>query len=277
MQKSVISHNTKQLISFYRVKDWPHLLGFVLLGAAYSTSHINPYKLILSLIAGALYLGHGYSLNDIFDRQIKNGFSFKRAMAFSVASLLLCLIASGLISKEAFIIALLGHIFGLLYSAPPFRLKNILFMDLIFNSLALSPLFLIGHCAGDSITKNSLLIFFMIFIYFIPIQLIHEMQDHEIDIKFRQRNSFQILGREKTIRVSIFSCIFYALLNTALFKWGALKAGGAFMGMVFALVLTVYLSYNKSLRTKFHNLKLAARYISIIYGTALLAAFYFGL
>lgn len=267
----------KEIIAFYRVKDWLHMLGLVLLGYVYSRGQDKIMILIAGFSAAALYLAHGYSLNDIYDRQLKVDLSYKKAMLLSFIALFLCLAASGIVSLELLGVAIFGHLCGMLYSARPFRLKNRFLLDLVFNALALASLFLMGYLIKGGLSAKPLALFFMFFVYFLPTQLVHQIQDRKIDAEYRQDNTFQLLGIEKTKKMIYFLLFIYALLGIILLRAGVLGIASALSTILFSAGLALY----TAMRIKSENRiakepKMSTRYLSMLYGAALLVSFYLG-
>ncbi len=268
----LIGLSINKIIEFYRIKDWLHMLGLILLGFAYSLpAEVNFRALLAALLAGGLYLAHGYSLNDIFDKETKVDIGHRQALRLSLLSVVLCLLVASFISLKALYIAIFGHLCGMFYSASPFRFKNRLFWDLIFNALSLASLFLLGTMAakGD-ISRQGLMMFFLFFVYFMPIQLIHQIQDYLRDKESGQKNTVQILGIKKATHLIFMFLAFYIILSFVLWELQAFRIYPLLLNSSFALVLIFYIGYNRTGA----NLKLATRYISIIYGVGLLAAFY---
>lgn len=265
----------KEIILFYRVKDWLHLLGLVVLGYAYSQSSVNALQVIAGFVVGSLYLSHGYSLNDICDNQLKTAISSKKALFLSVMVLILCLILSSLISLKVLFIVIVGHLGGMFYSAPPFRFKNKFLLDLVFNALSLAPLFLLGYAINGILVFKPLAVFFLFFVYFIPIQLVHQMQDCAIDIEYKHSNTFQILGIKKTKYLIYATLLAYTLLSLLLWRSMILNMVASLASIIFAIALFCYVHLAVKSQGKIsRNLKLDTRYVSILYGVAMVLSFY---
>ena len=277
-----LTKNTLSLFAFFRTKDWLHILGLIFLGHAYSWDNGPFFRLSLALLIGGLYLAHGYTLNDIHDGQIKISISRAAAFSLSLLALFFCLVLSRLISISTLFIVAAGHLSGFLYSAPPLRLKNKLWLDLIFNSLALSPLFLLGSAINNEPSLTIWAVFGLIFLYFIPIQLIHQIQDKAIDITSGQKNTFQILGIEKTKNIISITLILYAFTNLFLWKLRVFSIFSALCGITFSCALLLYMpaikdkAMEKDIQkdTLNKNIKSDARHISIAYGLILLLSFW---
>ncbi len=258
--------------AFYRIKDWPHLLGLILLGyaAAGERTHYGP--LLAALIAGFFYLAHGYSINDIYDRQVRIAVDRKQALLLSLAPLVFCLIIAGLISPGALLAAALGHISGMFYSVRPFRFKNKVLFDLVFNGLSLTPLFLLGYAAAHTPDARAFGFFFLFFLYFIPVQLVHEIQDSAADQADLQSNTLQALGPQKTAALIRAASVLYALWALRLWETRSLGPVSFFLTVVFAAVLFFLDPAFKP----WTRVKETVRYFSAGYGVFLWAALFLG-
>lgn len=268
-----------KVYQFYRIKDWPHLLGLIILGLAAAREPLPPQTFIFLMAVGCSYLAHGYSINDIYDDQIKGLLSRNSALLLSYFSLLICLILCLFHSIQYFSIALFGHLAGWFYSAKPFRFKNKLWLDLIFNSLALTPLFLLGYLLNRQLSHDALYLAIYIFIYFIPVQLLHEINDDQIDIQFHQNNSFQILGIRKTMIVSIATLLLLFIYSIILLKIGLMNLIACSVTGLFVAFIIFYLALRIPLTgtapsTPLPGLKHDVRLASIVFGIILLMSFF---
>jgi 4-hydroxybenzoate polyprenyltransferase len=128
-------------------------------------SHLPGLALLLvTFLVGAVYV-----LNQIFDIEsdrlnqklffLARGYISKGAAIVETILLnVLCVIPAFIISLQLGLLFLLGMIFGFLYSAPPFGVKNRPFGGLILNALAHGNLaFLIGWIMNRSLSADSLL------------------------------------------------------------------------------------------------------------------------
>jgi 4-hydroxybenzoate polyprenyltransferase len=272
-----------KLGAFFRIKQWLHVLGLVLLGHVYAHPYIIHFKtLFFCGIVGFFYLAHGYSLNDIFDHQLKTPYSRNKAFLCSLVALFLSLCGSALISFEALIFVVLGHLSGMLYSASPFRFKNKLILDLIFNACSFVPLFLIGVASERSLGPQSFYFSFLIFLYFLPVQLMHEMQDSQIDRAANQKNTFQILRIPGTLRLLYVLLFIFVILSFIFWAKDIIQTGVFLCNALFALSLSIYIFSSRIPKKTFDkkftgNLKIITRYISICYGIMLTCTLYFNI
>jgi len=275
-------------LQFFRVFDWVHVLGLTMLGFIFASgTNINPFRFIIALLISALYLAHGYSLNECFDVIIKhkpnrrNLFSeslipFRVTMISSYVVLFLNGGISFLFSKHIFVLVLMGAVFAWLYSVPPLRLKEKPFLGILCNSLGFSVLFLIGFSSVKTIDAQAILMTVFIFLLFLPIQLIHEINDLEDDktegidtiaVKFGVRTTFYLITLFLIILIG-YAYILYHLLNIMIYF--------LLITTFFSLALTLYLfrrfdRHSGKLNTQ--RLKINVRYLCIIYGMGILLSF----
>lgn len=203
-----------ELIKIYRVKDWVHFLGLPLLGY-FKFDEKDPERLILILIISAFYLAFAAVLNNWYDRYLdisqtlKNpfskdmdSFSFYNLNAIIIIPLILSLIFAIISSFLCCLITLIGIIFAYTYSAPPARLKSIPIVGTLSNILVFIPLLYIGPVSLQThFTETSYLALFCSFIVLI-MQLFHEIEDQEDDIKGKINTIPVIYGKKVALFVN---------------------------------------------------------------------------
>lgn len=148
----------------------PPVWTILLLGHARSSQISGENNLPgLAVLLVTFLVGGVYVLNQIFDIEsdrlnqklfflAKGYISRKSAVVETILLNSLSVIPVFLISLQLGLLFLLGMIFGFLYSAPPFSLKNRPFGGLILNALAHGNLaFLIGWSMNRSASPQSLL------------------------------------------------------------------------------------------------------------------------
>lgn len=179
----VIINPLRLILIFIRIKDWLHILGLAVLGAVfYYNSAIKPYHLLPGLLVSSLYLAHGFSLNNFFDVTIDqsigkrflplNPIFHKRFLVISYALLFINCLISLQISQMVFWLVITGSALGVIYSAPPLRLKRHTFLNIALNSLGFSIIFLIGFFSASNDATLSVLMMSILFVlFFIPIPI----------------------------------------------------------------------------------------------------------
>lgn len=183
----------RSFFTFIRIKNWLHILGLTILGITfYSSSGLFTNNSLLGLIVSSLYLAHGFSLNNYFDITIdqyigkryfpSDQISRKKFLTISYALFLINCVISSRISSIVLYLVIIGSIIGLIYSAPPFRLKRKTFLNMLLNSLGFSLIFLIGFTSvSKSITPSALMMTILFALIFIPLQIIHQISHSEAD------------------------------------------------------------------------------------------------
>ena len=218
---------------FLRIRDWLHILGLTVLGISfYSGSSLLTYKSLLALVISSLYLAHGFSLNNYFDvtidRYIGKDFFLldqifhKRFLALSYLLFLINCVISFKISSIVLCLVIIGSITGLIYSAPPLRLKRITFLNILLNSLGFSFIFLIGFASvSNSITPAALMMALLFIPLFIPLQIIHQISHSEADKKGDIQSIYNRYGFKVTAHFFNFSLMLllsWSLLIGALYN-----------------------------------------------------------
>jgi 4-hydroxybenzoate polyprenyltransferase len=273
-------------LQFFRVSDWIHVLGLTLLGFIFASgSDIVFRNLFLSLLISSLYLAFGYSLNDYFDIYARHRGAndtplpvpFKKALILSLLALILNCFISLSFSIYIFWLVIAGATLAWLYSATPLRLKERPFWELICNSLGFSILFLVGFASAGAIDVQAILMTIFIFLLFLPLQLIHELNDLRQDcskginttaVKFGIIISFNLIFLFLALLIG-YTFILHYLLKTARLFWLTIL----FCAALAFILLRRLDRHSRRLDTR--RLKLDVRYICIVYGLGVLGAFLF--
>ncbi len=210
----------KQLIIYYRVGEWFYFLSFIILGYLIGLrsqdSEINIVSAIGIIVMAALYLAHGYALNDLCDGDfIKRGAStFKEGIYFSLVPVLLSIVIALLVASPILLIILgIGIISSFLYSCYPFRLKRITIIELILNSLCFTVVYFFGLLINNSLIKtHEYAVGGAIFILMMLYQLAHEIEDMEEDKLSGTINNTAIsLGMKGTFWTVVCLCGFFII------------------------------------------------------------------
>jgi 4-hydroxybenzoate polyprenyltransferase len=261
-----------------RFKDWWYLNGLFALGAVSTCFYkLTVGHLFAGLVISFLYLAHGYAMNEYCDQREKPGAKSPEERDLFGAYFLLalnCVLAS-LFSKDVLILVVLGSVVSWAYSSPPFRFKKRLFLRLFFNSLGFSLLFLLGMLFQNSLSIKGLFLFLFIFLLFIPIELIHVLNDFNDD----ETNSIvtfpMIFGVKKTIVTISASFMVLAGFSFILYFANFVPVAFVFANVLLALGMLVLMarSYQHAeLSLELHRLKIAARALLSIYGAGLFFA-----
>jgi len=207
----------RNILRFYRMKDWIKSLGFSILGL--SIFIIDPFLLFLGLIQACFLFSFLFSLNDFFDYLIykeKNfiGNLINKSVLSKKLILLLCflpLILSTIsliinFSISYFVFYILFIILSVEYSLPKVRLRDIPIIDVICNVLFFSLIFLQSYffVSTKIITKLYFFLFWIIF-YIFSHEIIHQISHFEKDKKSGRISTVILLGKERSIYILKFS------------------------------------------------------------------------
>jgi len=272
------------LIGFFRVRDWFYVLGLSCLGFTYAhTFELSALSLLWFFIVSALYMAHGYSLNETIDaaiavknsdREFKNkkGVSFQASLSLSYLPLLINLVFLVLFSKYIFILVVAGALISYLYSVPPFRLKSVPCLDLIVNSAGFSILFLIGYCWLKPLDKNSLLVTVLFFLLFFPLQIIHELAHFEKDKSENAITTVVKCGIPLSVKLFFISWLPFTIWSMFLWLWGVLPVYVFLLSILFSAY--IILRFSKILENQstvnMNDLRNQARFLTILYGLGML-------
>jgi 4-hydroxybenzoate polyprenyltransferase len=175
------------------------------------------------------------------------------------------------------LLVIFGGLIGFLYSAYPLRLKEIPFLGLICNSLCFTPLFIIGYLSIKSLDLKALLMTVFIFILLLPIDLIHQLNDAQVDKSKNFRTTAIACGIKKTIGLIIISLFFLNSWLLIISRYLKISHFFLFLTFCFSLWVIIYLIkkfYNYGNDISKYKIKLKLRYLFIIYGIGLLIGFY---
>jgi 4-hydroxybenzoate polyprenyltransferase len=274
--------NFVKYFKFFRILEWIHFLGLTVLGYAYASRMISFSNAFwMSVIVASLYLAYGYSINECFDNRVDNNVEihgryfipFKKAILLSALIFIANLIFTFVYFFQLMPLVVFGGLIGLLYSAYPFRLKEIPFLGLICNSLCFTPLFIIGYISIRALDLSAVLLTAFIFILLLPIDLIHQLNDAEEDKRNGLRTTAVVCGAKGTIGLIIFSLF---LLNSWLLviSWHVRISPLFFLlTLLLSLSMIIYLikkflKYGNDISK--HKIKLELRNLFIAYGIGLL-------
>jgi len=279
------------LLTFIRIKDWLHILGLTALGITfYSNSSLFTYQALLGLIVSALYLAHGFSLNNYFDIAIdqhigKNFFSpgqtsHKKFLVISYALLFINCVISYKISPIIFYLVTIGSITGLIYSAPPLRLKRITFLNILLNSLGFSIIFLIGFASvSKSISPTALMMTVLLALVFIPLQIVHQISHSEGDKEGNIQTIYIRYGFKKTVYFFDFSLALLFLWSLLIGTLDDKYIYIFYATLIFCFSLFYFMQWIKKSGKIYAESAIKIRFLSrkicIFYGIIMLLIFYF--
>jgi len=261
----------KKMFIFYRVDEWFYFLSFAFWGYIVNIPaiiNINILRLGGVITVSALYLAHGYALNDLFDSDYRSkvSFSFKKALYLSWLPLLAAIILAVIMNNVLLVYFILaGSVASYLYSGGPFRMKNIPIVELLLNAVCFVVIFLFGTASSGKMHYHTTVIAVQIFILLLIYQLVHEIEDSEEDRRNNIHNTLHYLGFSNTFWVLSLLC--FMLIGHAVYFWGRWSLVIAVCAGVFSLFFLKMV--RKSVRNGAVFLKKHTRILGAGYGLAL--------
>ncbi|MFA4819677.1 MAG: UbiA prenyltransferase family protein [Candidatus Aenigmatarchaeota archaeon] len=217
-----------------RWNDWILNIAFVLFGYFLPLTSISVYvSLLFMVIVFLLVQSFGFAINDYFDAPfdklkkstrnlISNGLIKKyEALIFCVA-----LVISGLLISlfylpfTSFLVILILYIMFFVYSAPPFRFKEKLLLDVVVHGLATPLLLLASYALVSIIDFKIMLIATAVFASSVVVCITQEVRDIAADKHAGFRTTADFLGYRKSlnlVRVLIISGVVLFSLAIILF------------------------------------------------------------
>jgi 4-hydroxybenzoate polyprenyltransferase len=203
------------LIKFYRVKDWIKNLGIFLL--AFTTNkafQLLTFSHFVVLSYGGLLFAFAYSINNYFDALLANEKNFilflLKEKKFSKRKVvILCFLPFffllplflQLCSLNFICISILLLWLAVVYSAPPLRLKNIPFFDLVINFLFFPLIYVQTVLFFSYFSAHALILTIILAFNFALYELIHQMAHLNMDKKAGRITTTIKLGAQTTLSI----------------------------------------------------------------------------
>lgn len=175
----------------YRVNEWFHYLGFIILGLAFVNS-LNFHNILILGLLGSLMLGFAYSFNEFYDRNLKK--------KLFLLPFFLSIFLFPSLNFNQLLICLSFLFISFLYSYPKFRWKSKPIVSTLSNSVGFLLLFLLGIFSKPMLQYSVVLILLVFFCLNTVAQLIHEIVHYKVDKKNNIFTSAVIYGIEKIKR-----------------------------------------------------------------------------
>ena len=261
-----------------RVKDWWYLNGVFVLGAVSSDRFnltINPF--FFGLVISSLYLAHGYALNEHWDRKSapcpfsKITPGGEGALGAYLLLALNCAIAFFLL-RPAFFMVVLGGVVSWLYSSPPLRLKKRFVPRLLLNSLGFSFLFLVGAVSQGPLSSADWLLLLFVFFLFIPIELIHGLNDFEDDGLNSIATFPRVFGVRKTVAMTLALFVGLQVFSLSLYAGNLVSLPFVFLNLFLVVGMSALLANiqrHGRLSCGLDGLKARSRILLSVYGGGL--------
>jgi 4-hydroxybenzoate polyprenyltransferase len=195
---------------------WIFSFGF---GSIWSLPPLEQFSVIFfsfSFATASIFI-----LNQYFDRKEDQENAFKRslpvasgeisprtALLFSLLLIILCLVLVILVDATLVSLFLIYLVFGIAYSAPPFRLKTVPVVDFIISGVGAGFMpFMMGLKLTDRLNSN----LFSIMLAVVPLMLIHcgghiiqAVGDYEVDLKMGVHTFVVRYGKENGVIIAGF-------------------------------------------------------------------------
>jgi len=216
------------IIEIYRIDEWWHYLGFIMIGFLLNSSF--NLDLLKYLLLGSFLLAYAYSLNDYYDKKTKKYF---------ILPLVLSLLFLTFLNFIQIILSLLFLIIFTLYSAKPIRFKSLPFVCTILNGIGFILLFFIGYFK-TTLISNNIFFFLPLFTLEIVAQLIHEIIHMKTDLKEKIKTTAILLKETKIKKICIIFLISTSIYAIILFMFDIMR--------ILTTILLIFLSMYFSLR-----------------------------
>ncbi|MCD6237487.1 MAG: UbiA prenyltransferase family protein [Thermoplasmata archaeon] len=217
-----------QYIRASRIDGWYITAVFFLLGEWYSIQLLPFVESFIPLIGMIGIVSTGFWINHVFDKEIdiaagkdRRFFDYIKPQEMILSSVIVFLLCSALllyVNSLSFIIGVSIFLLGVIYSAPPLRIKNRPPFDAIANGLGIGVLpFLLGWAAsGNNLTAFSVTCSIICGLAVVSHYFFYTSFDIETDKDCNVRTSCTILGFNRSISTGIIIYFFSLFLSTLL-------------------------------------------------------------
>jgi 4-hydroxybenzoate polyprenyltransferase len=188
------------LIDYFRIKDWFHYLGYVLLGSLLANS-FN----IFNFFAAASILAYAYSLNDYYDKKLNKKY-------FAIPFFLYIIILPFL-SIFSILISISFLILFTIYSWPKVWLEGKPILSTLTNSIGFTLIFILPFNNIEQISSNYQIVL-LIFLLNIIAQLLHEISHFKNDKNIGKITTSVKIGLKKSttiLKIIIILTLFYSI------------------------------------------------------------------
>ncbi len=217
----------KNYLKLLRFEEWLPTFIFIIIGYVLTRSFmLKDIAIILIAFFSFILIGSfGFIINDYFDR----GFDTKRtknrnpisnkliseraAIILAVLSALSGLVVSYLLlPRVVFLLFLISLFILIIYSAPPFRIKERFLLDVIVHSFSVPLLFLIGYTMLKGIDTPIIMLAITFFALDIIVEILQETRDYNTDKESGFQTTVIRLGIKNSINMARIVMISFAIL-----------------------------------------------------------------
>jgi 4-hydroxybenzoate polyprenyltransferase len=228
-------------IEIYRIKDWYYYLGFILIGVLLNSSFNS--KVIILLLSGSFLLAYAFSFNDFCDGKEKKRY-FLLPLVLLVPLILF-------LNFFQILIILVFLLIVTVYSMDPIRLKTREFTGTLCNGFGFTILFLLGYFHIPILDFLAIPFFFLLFLFEMIAQLIHEMVHLKQDRKKNIITTAVLYGEAFIRRLSISFLFLSLILSIFMYYYGLIN--------IIFLIATIFFSVLFILEFKIKKINLAFR------------------
>lgn len=254
------------ILSYFRIKDWLHLLGLALLGYVYNPGFdLFSIKLPGILLLSFSLLAFAYSFSTQFKLHWGKE-NFKIRIIPSLAVLTFALSYSLFLSFDIFILSLISIIVVIVYVVPPFALKSVPITVTVLNSAGFTAHFLLGAAIVSDLSKELFMLAIYVAVILLAVQLVHEIAHFAKDKADRRTTTpirFGFKTTSNTIYVLLIILTLWAVFLTALQGFHLLFSIAT---ILFSLLFFLIIRFEKDAV----KARMNVRYLSIAIGIALL-------
>ncbi|MFP4115764.1 MAG: UbiA family prenyltransferase [Candidatus Aenigmatarchaeota archaeon] len=180
----------------YRITDWLHYIGFVVIGITFKQGiFVNPLLLLKIILASSLMLSYAFSFNDYKDEDLDKKYFILPLIPFAFFLMFL--------KPVQIFLCLFFVLISFLYSFDYTRLASHPFLGTFSNTTGSLILFLLGYLVEPGFTRTALLMLFVLGIYQTIAQLLHEKVHLEEDRARHRRTTVDVLGNKLSLCIRI--------------------------------------------------------------------------
>lgn len=245
----------RNLFTYYRVFDWVHFLGYVLLGVFLCIPLKSNINILKDILLGSILLAYAYSLNDYYDKN-------KRiAKKYFVIPAFLFLVTVWFFDLIEITFSFLFFVVFTLYSWDKISFESKSIISTLSNGFGFPLLFLMSLRSFTCVV-NFLYIYFLLVLLTMISQMIHEIVDYHSDKKISKKTTAVRFGVKKVIlmiKLLLFFTVVYSFYFLIFSEFKLMFS----LTIIFSLFIFIFLIKIKIPNRKF---RMTYRYFGIVIG-----------
>ena len=229
----------RELIHFTRLHEWhpgkvPLVLGFVLTTSLAAPTSDDPFRVAIAYVLSVLYLATGYMLNNLADDEQDRAVNKRMGLDAAllrwrvvpvIVSAAVCLGLGAALLPPVAAACLLGcHVLAWTYSFPPRFKEHVLLGPFVAAFAQVTAPALTLAVARGELPAISGLYLIVTFLYGLRMLMLHQVIDHDNDIRTSTRTTTTVLGLV-TARSVLRAAFLGELVGAALLVPLLVKAG----------------------------------------------------